>query len=196
MDEASGWRGRLVFVGLGLNNENGISLEGIREAEEADIAFAESYTSALRPGSLEEVEKRIRKRIDALTRQDVEDGVRIIESCIGRRVVLLVPGDPMTATTHVDLRLRAHRQRIETSLVHGSSTMTAVPGVLGLQHYKFGRTTTIPFPSEGYSPTSPFEIMAENMSRGLHTLALLDIDAENSRYMTANEGMHLLIDME
>jgi diphthine synthase len=68
--------------------------------------------------------------------------------------------------------------------------------MLGLQHYKFGRTTTIPFPQEGYSPTSPYEVISENLSRGLHTLVLLDIDAENSRYMTANEGMHSLMDME
>jgi len=31
---------------------------------------------------------------------------------------------------------------------------------------------------------------------GLHTLVLLDIQAENDRYMTANEGMKLLLEME
>jgi len=74
--------------------------------------------------------------------------------------------------------------------------MTAVPGLLGLQHYKFGRTASLPFPQEGYSPTSPYEIVAENLERGLHTLALLDIDSERGRFMTAGEGIHLLLDME
>jgi diphthine synthase len=73
--------------------------------------------------------------------------------------------------------------------------LTAVPGLLGLQHYKFGRTTTLPFPSEGYSPTSPYEVVSENFGRGLHTLVLLDIDADNDRFMTANEGLELLLDM-
>ncbi|TFG70921.1 MAG: diphthine synthase, partial [Methanomassiliicoccus sp.] len=91
---------------------------------------------------------------------------------------------------------RAHKASIDTEVIHGSSALTAVPGLLGLQHYKFGRTTTLPFPQEGYSPTSPYDMIVENLERGLHTLVLLDIDAENSRYMSANEGLHLLQEME
>ena len=191
-----GGKGALVFIGLGLHDDEGVSVGGLKEMMSADIIFAEEYTSALSDGSIGRLEKAIGRDIGILGRADVEDGKAILSACEGRKVALLVVGDPMTATTHVDLRLRAEREGIRTRVIHGSSVLTAVPGILGLQHYKFGRTTTVPFPQEGYSPTSPYDVVCENMSRGLHTLVLLDIDAENSRYMTANEGMHALQDME
>ncbi|MGD9963081.1 MAG: diphthine synthase [Thermoplasmata archaeon] len=189
-------RGRLVFVGLGLDDERGLTLRGLEEARAADVVFAEFYTSALRQGSVERLGKVLGKDIRVLDRRQVEDAKTILDACVGNRVVLLVAGDPMTATTHVDLRIRAHMAGIETSVVHGPSVFTSVAGLLGLQHYKFGRTTTLPFPQEGFAPTSPYEVVCENNGRGLHTLVLLDIDADSSRYMTANEGLRLLLDME
>ncbi len=189
-------RGRITFVGLGLHDEDGMSIAGMKELERADVILAETYTSTLSEGSLDRLSRKLGKRIELLDRATVEEGKRIIETCVGKRVALLVAGDPMTATTHVDLRLRATMAGLETVVIHGSSVLTGVPGVLGLQHYKFGRTTTLPFPQEGFSPTSPYEVIAENLSRGLHTLVLLDIDADNQRYMTANEGLYLLLDME
>lgn len=188
--------GRLVFIGLGLHDERGITLRGMDEVSRADSVFAESYTSSLSSGALARLEAITGKKIQVLDRTAVEAGTTILEACKSKRVALLIVGDPMMATTHVDLRIRAEMASVHTEVVHGVSVLTAVPGLLGLQHYKFGRTTSLPFPQEGYSPTSPYETVFENNSRGLHTLVLLDIDAENSRYMTANEGMHLLQDME
>jgi len=185
-----------VFVGLGLHDERSMTLRGMDEVRGADIVFAESYTSILSEGSLPRLESATGKTIQLLERGAVEDGRIVLDACKSSRVVLLVVGDPMMATTHVDLRLRAEMQGVDTEVVHGMSVQTAVPGLLGLQHYKFGRTTSLPFPQEGYSPTSPYDNIGENLSRGLHSLVLLDIDAENSRYMTANEGLHLLLDME
>jgi len=189
-------QGTLVFVGLGLNDDSGISTRGANEIESSEIIFAEDYTSSLASGSLQRLEQRLHKNIQILNRKSVEDGTDILNACSDRKVAFLVAGDPMTATTHIDLRLRAAKKGIRTEIIHGASALTAVPGLLGLQHYKFGRTTTIPFEQEGYSPTSPYEFISENLSRGLHTLVLLDIDAENSRFMTANEGLHSLMDME
>ncbi len=192
----TGPTGRLVLAGLGLHDENGITLKAVKEIEEADEVYVETYTSTLEEGAVRRLESRVRKRFIMLDRAAVEDGRRIVEAARARRVVLLVAGDPMTATTHVDLRLRAAAEHIETHVIHGVSVLTAVPGLLGLQHYKFGRTASLPFPQEGYSPTSPYDIIAENLTRGMHTLVLLDIDADGGRFMTANEGIHLLMDME
>jgi diphthine synthase len=196
VDPESRGRGRLTFIGLGLDDERGITLRGLEEAKAADVIFAEFYTSALTTGSVERLEELLGKSVKVLGREDVEDAKVILDACRDRRVALLTAGDPMTATTHVDLRIRAQMAGIDTMVVHGPSVFTSVAGLLGLQHYKFGRTTTLPFPQEGYSPTSPYEVVSENLSRGLHTLVLLDIDAAGSRYMTANEGLHLLMDME
>jgi diphthine synthase len=192
----NGTGGRLVFVGMGLHDDHDISERGLEEIKAADVVFAESYTSMLSPGSLDKLAARSGKEIELLDRAAVEDGSRILSESGSKKVAFLVAGDPMSATTHVDLRLRATKAGIETVVVHNASVFAAVPGLLGLQHYKFGRTTTLPFPQEGYSPTSPYDVISENLSRGLHTLVLLDIDAENSRYMTVGEGLHLLLDME
>ena len=150
----------------------------------------------MREGSIRRLESLVGRPIKLLGRKDVEDATELVEASRGRRAVLLVAGDPMAATTHVDLRIRARLAGIETRVVHGPSVFTSVAGLLGLQHYKFGRTTTLPFPQEGYSPTSPYEVVCENMARGMHTLVLLDIDAEGSRYMTADLGLRLLLEME
>lgn len=188
--------GSLVFVGLGLHDEKGITLRGLEAVREADVVFAESYTSILSDGSLDRLSATAGKSIEVLDRKTLEDGRRILETCRTKRVALLVIGDPMMATTHVDLRLRAEMESVRTQVVDGVSVLTAVPGLLGLQHYKFGKIVSLPFPQEGYAPTSPYDAIAENLSLGRHTLVLLDIDSENSRFMTANEGFHLLQDME
>ena len=85
---------------------------------------------------------------------------------------------------------------IKTKVIHGSSIIAAVSGLLGLQNYKFGRTTTLAYPEKDYFPTSPYDVIKENKKMGLHTLVLLDIQADNDRYMTANEGKNLLLKME
>jgi diphthine synthase len=70
---------------------------------------------------------------------------------------------------------------------------TIIPGLLGLQFYKFGRTTTLAYPEGEYFPESPYDVVVENKKLGLHTLVLLDIHAEEERYMTANEGIDILL---
>lgn len=47
-------------------------------------------------------------------------------------IVLLVIGDPFSATTHVDILLRAHDLNIETKVIHNASIMNAI-GCCGLQ---------------------------------------------------------------
>lgn len=189
------FKGRLVLVGLGLHDEKDVTVRGLEEIRSADVVFSERYTSRLCEGAISRLSETTGREIQMLTREDVEDASVILEACKGRRAALLVVGDPLAATTHIDLRLRAEKDSIETAVVHAPSVLTAVPGLLGLQHYKFGRVTTLPFPHEGHLPTSPCEIIIDNLERGLHSMVLLDIDSENDRYMTANEGMRFLLEM-
>jgi len=192
MDRRSG----LVFIGLGINDETDISLKGLEEARECDILFSEFYTAALMGSTPERLEKTVGKRITPLSRDDVEGGDIILQSARKERVGLLIAGDPMAATTHVDLRLRAEKEGIPTEVINGVSILVAAPSALGLQHYKFGRITTIPFIEEGYFPTSPYETIVKNFETGLHTLVLLDIHADEGRYLTASEAMNTLLLME
>ena len=189
-------KGSLTFIGLGLYDEKDISLKGLEVINKCDKVFAEFYTAKLNGTDITKIEKTIGKPIEVVTREETEKGDRILTTAKDKTVVFLTCGDPMTATTHIDIRLRAARMGIKTVIIHGSSIVTAVPGLLGLQNYKFGRTTTLAFPEKDYFPTSPYNIIKENKEIGLHTLVLLDIQADKKRYMTANEGINLLLKME
>src|SRR5204862_5815663 len=83
---------------------------------------------------------------------------------------------------------------IPTRVLPGSSILTPAAGVLGLQTYKFGRTTPIPFPSEGFGPTSPLEVILENRRAGLHSLVLLDL-REDGTFLLAGDAIGLLLGM-
>ncbi len=189
-------KGTLSFVGLGLYDEKDISIKGLEEIKKADKVFAEFYTAKLVGTSIEKLEKLFGKKIIVLNRNETEKGDTIINSAEKEDTVFLTAGDSMTATTHIDLRIRAIKKGIKTKVIHASSIITAVSGLLGLQNYKFGRTTTLAYPQENYFPTSPYDVIRENKKMGLHTLVLLDIQEDKKRYMTANEGLKLILDME
>ena len=186
--------GELVFIGLGLYDERDMTLRALDEARSCDVLFAEFYTSALRGTTAEKLAAWIGKPVAVLHREDVESAAVLLKEAATKRVGFLVPGDPMMATTHVDLRLRAEGSGVRTRIVHGSSILTAAIGLLGLQAYKFGRTTTIPIPEAGFRPTSPVDVIAANRAAGLHTLVLLDLK-EDGRFLTANEALRYLIEI-
>lgn len=186
----------LIFIGLGLGDEKDISMKGLESARECDTLFSEFYTSKLSKGGIEGLEKLIGKEVRALSREEVEQGGTILEKAKEGKVGILVAGDPMTATTHISLRLEAEKLGIKTRIVHGSSILTAAPALLGLQSYKFGRVTTLGFPQDRFLPRSPYEVIKDNLEHNLHTLVLLDIRAEEERYMTGKDAMDLLLKLE
>ncbi|MEM4245862.1 MAG: diphthine synthase [Candidatus Bathyarchaeia archaeon] len=190
--------GMLRLIGLGLYGEGGISVQGMSEARMADQVFAEFYTSVIPGLSLERLEASLGKRVRVLSRRDIEE--RAEEVLLGPAregdVAVLVPGDPVTATTHVDLLLRARKLGVEASLTHAASVATAIAGATGLQYYKFGRTVTLPMAAGGGFPASPYVEALENFKRGLHTLILLDLDAERGLYMSVREALAYLVRLE
>jgi diphthine synthase len=185
--------GSLTFVGLGLHDVRDVSVRGLEAIHAANEVFLEAYTSRLAGARLEELEAFYGRPLTLLSREAVEDGHRVLRAAHQGHAVLLAIGDSMAATTHVDLRVRAAKEGIATRVIHGASIVVAAPGLLGLQSYKFGRSTTLAFPHGAYLAESPYEVVAANKAQGLHTLVLLDLDAERGRFMTANEGLELLL---
>lgn len=184
----------LIFIGLGLQGK-GLSLRGLEEAQSADIIYAELYTSLVPELDLSELERQFGKPVKVLDRKTVEQHPEeILERAKTQKVAFLVPGDPMVATTHVDLRLRAAKNEIETQIIHGASIASAAPGLAGLQSYKFGRSATVPFPDN--PSETPYRVLAENLKRGLHTLLLLDIRIDEQQALNANEAIKILLDLE
>ncbi len=186
----------LVFVGLGLHDEKGISLQGIEETRTADYAFMELYTSILPCFSAERFEEIVNKKVHIVSRRNLEEenGALILDAAEDGKAVFLIPGDPFIATTHVALRIEAEKRGVKTRIVHGASVMSAIIGLSGLHNYKFGKTVTIPFP-ENFSET-PYNVIAQNKKLGLHTLCLLDIKAEDKLFLSVNEALTLLLEIE
>ena len=99
----------------------------------------------------------------------------------------------MVSTTHADLRMRAAARGITTSIVHAASISSAVCGLTGLQNYRFGKSCSLPFPQKNWSPTTPLDVILQNLSLRLHTLVYLDIQEE--QFMTVPEAVALLEQM-
>jgi diphthine synthase len=191
----------LIFIGLGLFDERDISVKGLDAIRAADLVYAEFYTSRLMGAALETLEAFYGRRVHLLSRKQVEVDPAWMEDALDKDVAFLVGGDAMVSTTHLDLRLRAARMGIKTRVIHSSSIVTAVSGLCGLQNYRFGRSTTIPFPyvSRGKRiiAQTPYQVLTENLDRNLHTMLFLDIQIDSTeRYMTVNEGVALLMEME
>lgn len=177
----------LYLIGLGLNDEGDLSLKAVDALKKCDEVYCELYTNNWR-GDLKKVEEIANKKIEVLPREKVESDF-IINKAKSSNVALLVPGDPLTATTHIELMIAARAQGVTAVVVHSSSIYTAV-AQSGLMLYKFGRATTLIYPENGYEPKSPYEVIKENKKAGLHTLVLLDIKEKS---MSVKEGLELLL---
>ncbi len=179
----------LYLIGLGLWDENDISIEGIETCRKSDEVYAEFYTAKW-GGDIKALEKMIGKRIFILERKDLEDSSReFVSKAKDKDISLLVPGDPLTATTHINLITEARDLGVDTKIIHSSSIYTAV-AECGLSIYNLGRTATVVRPQEGYKPESFYDVIKMNNKLGLHTLLLLDID------MKPQEGLNILMDIE
>jgi diphthine synthase len=168
----------LTFVGLGLYDERSVTVEGREVIADADRVVAEFYTSHLVGATVEDVEAYHDVDVEVRDRAGVESDPDFLDDAADDHVVFLTAGDPMTSTTHVDLRLRARERGVDTRVVHGVTAATAAAGLTGLQNYRFGKATTLPFAdvhgSDGV-PESVLETIRDNRERGLHTLVYLDI---------------------
>ena len=201
----------LTFVGLGLYDERSVTLAGRDAIRGADRVFAEFYTGRLAGASVADLEASHGVDVEVRDRTGVEeDPDAILEAAETGDAVFLSAGDPMVATTHVDLRLRAAERGLETRVFHGTTAETAAASLSGLQNYRFGKATTLPFPwahgagapdvaggertGAGSVPDSVLETVAANRERGLHTLVYLDIKAERGEYMTASTAAEQFAD--
>ncbi len=189
----------LTFVGLGLYDEKDITVKGLEAVKKADIVYAEFYTSHLMGATMEKIETFYGRKVILLTREEVEQSPSWLPQAKEKNVVLLTGGDAMVATTHIDLRLRAKDMGIDTAIIHAPSISSAVCGLSGLQNYRFGKSTTIPFPYTRNGKTviseAPYDTIKMNKKNDLHTLVFLDIDREKG-FMDIGKAVSLLLEME
>jgi diphthine synthase len=179
----------LYIIGIGLNDEKDITVRGLEIVKQAQKVFLESYTSVMQvpPGRLAQFYGKEVVRADReLIEQHAE--ARIIAPAANEDVVVLVPGDPLGATTHLDLISRAQQRGVAVQIVHNAGILAAVADT-GLSLYKFGKTTSVPFTAQGFEPESFVDVIVQNRSINAHTLLLLDLKPGDGKFMSVNEAL-------
>ncbi|MES1912528.1 MAG: hypothetical protein MHM6MM_004789 [Cercozoa sp. M6MM] len=201
----------LYIIGLGLGDEEDITVKGLKAVQSSDKVFLEAYTAILSCG-VDRLSAFYGKDVTVADREMVEQfSDQIIDPAKEGSVSFLVVGDPFCATTHTDFLLRAARDKgVEVKVIHNASIMNAC-AACGLQLYNFGQTITLCFWDEHTQVDSWYDKIRNNRDIGLHTLALLDIKVkeqsvinmakglpiyEPPRYMTVQQACDLMIMIE
>ena len=179
----------IYLIGLGIGSELDISLHGAETCRNVKEVYAELYTDRW-PGNLKRLERLIKKSITLINRRNMEEEVKqLVKLGKNTDIAVLVPGDPLSATTHLNVLMEARRQKVKTEIIHSSSILTAVAET-GLSLYNFGKTVTVVRPSKEYAPTSFYDAAVQNRKLGMHTLFLLDVD------MDTGEAIEILMKIE
>lgn len=176
------------LIGIGLYSEKDLSIKAIEIIKTCDKAYAELYTAdiSFNPNNFQ---KLTRKQVQLLTREQVEQSNKFLEEAKTKNICLLVPGDPLFATTHLEILQRAKEKNIQFKIIHSSSIQTTV-GETGLSLYNFGKIVSLPKPQKNFFPTSFYDTILQNKKQGLHTLLLLDIGLD------INHAAKILEDIE
>ena len=185
----------LVFLGLGIHGVEGIPLVGLQTLKASDEAYLEKYTSPISEETLSELNALVDKEVMTASREFVEDGRILLDHARKDLVVLVVPGDPMIATTHSELATRCRKLGIETRTIHNSSVLTALAGEIGLHAYNFGKPVTI---TQGppASMATVYSTLHSNLTRYLHTVLLIQYDVDSSYFVPPNEAIASLLETE
>lgn len=184
----------LKLIGLGLSKKL-ITEKAIEEIKSCDIIFFETYTS-LSCDITEEVIRNFNSNVKVVDRGFIENNTREILKILGEKksVCILTIGDPMIATTHVSLVVEAKNKGYSTFILPGVSVHCYMISKSMLSSYKFGKSVTIVYPSDNKIDTTPYNVIFENFSRGLHTMLYLDL--REKKAMSANEAIKILLEME
>jgi diphthine synthase len=185
----------LYLIGIGLSDARDITLKGLGLVRKCDKVYLENYTSLLQC-QISDQEKLYGKKILLADREMTEQGEeKIVSEAKNKSVAFLVIGDPFSATTHVELFKLAKEKKVTVKVINNASVLTAI-GITGLQLYKFGKTTSIPFIEEQPNLETPYLVLKENQKMGLHTLFLLDLRPEEKHFMTINQAIDTLEKIE
>ncbi|MBT4651011.1 diphthine synthase [Candidatus Woesearchaeota archaeon] len=185
----------LYLIGIGLADEKDISVKGLEIVKKCDRVYLESYTSLLQC-SVSDLEEFYGKKIIIADREMSEQGdEKIIAEAAEKDVAFLIIGDVFSATTHVQLFKLAKENNVKVEVVNNASVLTAV-GVVGLELYKYGKVTSIPFIEDHPKLETPYNVYHENLSLGLHTLFLLDLKPFEEKFMAVNSALEILEGIE
>ncbi|PCN50699.1 diphthine synthase [Candidatus Geothermarchaeota archaeon ex4572_27] len=186
---------RVYIIGLGLGGWRGLPLEGLEAIRRVSRVLVDTYTNPISDEDLREISRLSGKKVSKLRRGDVEEGDAVFRAAEEGDIAILCGGDPLIATTHQQLVRELRRRGHEVRVIHGASVVTAAIGRSGLHVYKFGPPRTLMRPDVA-PPGEVLRVLAENISRGLHTLVLLEYDAASGYVMGGREALEILYDSQ
>jgi len=164
-------KGNLFLIGLGMN-QNSLTAEALKAIKSSDKVYLENYTVNF-PYNI----KNLNINITPIKREKLESE-EIIKEAKNKTISILIYGDSLSATTHLQLILAAKKQNIPYKIFHNASILTTVSET-GLSLYKFGKTTSMPnWKEHTNKPKSFADIIKQNQSIQAHTLILTDINLE------------------
>ena len=188
---------KIYMIGGGISGIYDIPIRGFYAISKSDVLLIDVYTSVYnfdkkRFTRLYErvVGERFNMDIIECSRSDLEINFFDIISDYNR-VSLLVPGDPMVATTHSSIVVDARRKGIDVEIINASSVISAVPSRCGLISYNFGKVCTLPLRVESEYPA---DVVRNNLDNGMHSLILLEVDVESGEYVTICDAVDYFMD--
>ena len=180
-------------MGMGLRGYRCLTVDEIEQLKRCDNIFLELYTSGSMIDDIQRISRELKKNIQQVYREDVEQSDVIIKAAQRSETALLVIGDALTATTHNQIRFELEDLGIPVLIYENASIVTAIMGYLGLHLYNLGPVISLPFVSEKFFPKSPYEKLVRNITNQEHSLILLDLSP--SGYMKPSDAIHILQDM-
>ena len=178
----------LYLIGLGLDCKD-ISLNALESIKKCKKLYLEYYTNL--GCGIKELENLFNKKVTLANRELIENHAnKILNEAKNNDIAILVYGDPLIATTHINYLIEAKKANIKIQIVHATSIFNAITET-GLSLYNFGKTTSIPFNNENI--TAPIKVIKDNLKMDMHTLILLDLDPENDKFLTVNQALTYLI---
>ena len=182
----------LLLIGLGIGPKE-ISVRALEALRSCDAILIESYTTPIPKEYIDFIGSETGKAPLPIGRSAMEeDMAETVSPARSSKLAILVPGDPLIATTHHKVLDRARGMGISVSVFHSSSVLSSAIGESGLDAYKFGPTATVPFWSKSYHPVSFIDTIQRNLANKQHTLVLLDLDAATGNPMSLGDAISLL----
>ncbi len=178
---------KVYMIGGGISGVHDIPIRGFYAISESDILLVDTYTSVYDFNRKKFVKlyksvvgEHFNVDIIECSRSDLEvNFFDIIKDY--NKVSLLVPGDPMIATTHSSIVIDAKRRGINVEIINASSVISAIPSRCGLISYNFGKVCTLPLRVESEYPA---DVVRNNLNNDMHSLVLLEVDVESGEYVT------------
>ena len=184
----------LYIIGLGLRGIRSLTLEGESAARRCQELFLESYTSIPPDSTIEQLEAYFGRPVKAVSRSDIEGEAVFLNDAGNVDIGLFVTGDPLSATTHNQLRYDLMKRNIGVEVLENASILTEAPSRAGIFHYRVAPPVSLPFCTDNFLPASVINKIRRNLDNSMHTMLLLDLNGQKP--MGLDEAAQTLLKME